>query len=60
MKLDRATIHVKWKLFLFVIYFVVYLQSALALISVNVSTVKENLEIEYRRLAQVKEKRFFA
>jgi len=33
-------------------YFI-YLKSALALISVNVSTVKENIDNEYRRLTQV-------
>ena len=30
-----------------------YLKSALALMSVNVSSVKENVDNEYRRLTQV-------
>ncbi len=33
-------------------YFI-YLKSALALMSVNVSSVKENVDNEYRRLTQV-------
>ena len=56
VKLDRSTIHVKREFFFlryFIISLFVYLKSALALMSMNVSSVKENVDNEYRRLAQV-------
>ncbi len=54
VKLDRTTLHVKLKFFSQKPhYFFIYLKSALALMSMNVSSVKENVDNEYRRLAQV-------
>ncbi len=59
IKLDRQTIHVKKNIFFLkkntylIIFSFHYLKCALALMSMNVSSVKENVDNEYRRLAQV-------
>lgn len=52
IKLDRQTIHVNESITKSLNHRFPF-QSALALMSVNVSTVKENVENEYRRLTQV-------
>ncbi len=60
VKLDRQTVHVK-KTFSYKKIFsnLIYFKSALALISVNVSSVKENVDNEYRRLTQVGKNEIF-